>query len=199
MRKTIFVLAMVLSGGSASAQSPGQPVATVTQGTDTVAVKPAEKTDYYFPGHVPITMGDGSLKPISAVQTGDIVKCYRNGQLVTTRVQQVDVQENTCAAVTELYLRPVDERTASRSTWPLVPALLLEATPSRPVQTGLGPKAVQELVKGDVLYHFEAATGGVSAWKVGIIQANASTLTSVYNLITEAGSYLVENMVVLNK
>jgi hypothetical protein len=154
---------------------------------------------YYFPGYVSVTMADGSTRPISAVRHGDEVRCYQNGRFGTSRVQQVEVQEGTCTPVTELYLRPVDERAAGQSTWPLVPALLLEAAPTRAVQTDAGPKAVQELVKGDVLYHFEAATGVASAWKVRIIQASVRSLDKGYSLITDAGSFLVENLVVLNR
>ena len=166
---------------------------------DTASEAPAQLELHCLPEHVSVKMADGSTRSIAAVQVGDAVVAYVNDQITTTLVQQVDKLENVGASLTQLYLRPVDELTASRSSWPMVPALLLEATPCHPVQTTAGRKRVEELVKGDVLYCYEAATGAVSAWKVGLIQANAGKLNTGYNLITETGSYLAENVVVLGK
>ncbi|WP_247232980.1 hypothetical protein [Telluribacter sp. SYSU D00476] len=166
---------------------------------DTASKAPDQLELHCLPEHVSVKMANGRTKSISAVQAGDTVITYANDQITTTLVQQVDKLENIGTALTQLYLRPVDELAASRSSWPMVPALLLEATPCHPVQTTAGRKRVEELVKGDVLYCYESATGSVSAWKVGLIQVNAGKLSTGYNLITETGTYLAENVVVLGK
>ncbi|GAB3175857.1 hypothetical protein [Telluribacter humicola] len=198
MRTFTLTLLIVLLYLSAWAQVE-QPQALRLMPSDTASEALPKPDLYCFPEHVSVKMADGSTKSISTVQAGDTVIAYANKQITTTLVRQVDKLENMGTALTQLYLRPVDELTASRNSWPLVPALLLEATPCHPVQTATGRKRVEELIKGDVLYCYEPATGAVSAWKVGLIQANAGKLDTGYTLITDTGSYLVENVVVLDK
>ncbi|GAB2787102.1 hypothetical protein GCM10027275_34670 [Rhabdobacter roseus] len=156
-----------------------------------------ENAPAFFPAYASVTMADGTSKPISKVCAGERIKCYYEGQLTTTHVKEVATAALT--SITELYLRPVDEVTASRQSWPMVPALLLEATPNHPVQTLAGRKLVSELKKGDVLLRYEAATGLLSAWKVGLIQAKARPVATACTLRTEMGSFLVENLVVLDR
>ena len=55
------------------------------------------------------------------------------------------------------------------------------------------------LSKNDILYHFEPETGKVSSWKVGLVQINARKVERAYNLTTEEGSYLIENVIVSDK
>jgi ribosomal 50S subunit-recycling heat shock protein len=153
----------------------------------------------YFCASATVTMADGTRKPISDVKVGEKVKTCHKGKSMATKVKEVEVYTNPDAALTAVYLRPAEETMARGETWPLVPALLLEATPHHQVQTNKGNKSMKQLSKNDILYHYEPETGEVSGWKVGVVQTNARKVNTAYNLTTEEGSYLVENMIVLNK
>jgi ribosomal 50S subunit-recycling heat shock protein len=153
----------------------------------------------YFCANATVTMADGTRKPISDVKVGEKVKTCHKGKSMATKVKEVEVYTHPDAALTAVYLRPAEETMARGETWPLVPALLLEATPHHQVQTNKGNKTMKQLSKNDILYHYEPETGEVSGWKVGVVQTNARKVNTAYNLTTEEGSYLVENMIVLNK
>ena len=146
----------------------------------------------YFSDKAPVTMADGSTKAIADIKVGENVKTCRNGKSVTTQVKQVDVYEKPNSSLTAVYLRPVYDQAISSK---LVPSLLIEATPDHLVQTNKGKKRMKQLSKNDVLYHYEPSTGVVSTWKVGVIHANARKVNKAYDLVTEDGTYLVDNMV----
>ncbi|WP_159467124.1 hypothetical protein [Dyadobacter sp. 3J3] len=158
-----------------------------------------KKHDKYFCPNASVTMADGTLKPIRDVKVGEKVRTCHKGKSITTKVKGVEVFYNPDAALTAVYLRPANETLARNENWPLVPALLLEATPHHQVQTDKGNKAMKQLSKNDILYHFEPKTGEVSSWKVGVVQVNARKLEMAYNLTTEEGSYLIENVIVSDK
>jgi hypothetical protein len=162
---------------------------------ETFKVTPTSKKRLkYFPENAPITMADGTIKEIAALHVGEYVQTFRNGRSMITQLKQIDVYNYPASTLTAVYLRPVHETTASRNSQ--VQALLLEATPYHHVQTEKGRKKIKNLSKKDILYHFEPATGELSTWKVGAIQVNARSVTKAYNLKTEEGTFLVENVVV---
>ena len=113
--------------------------------------------------------------------------------MITTQVKQVAVFEKPSSLLTAIYLRPANG--THHGNEPLVPALLIEATPHHMVQTSNGKKKMKQLCKNDILYHYEPETGIVSSWKVGLIQTKARRVNKAYNLETEEGTYLVANMV----
>lgn len=154
-----------------------------------------ENTQFHFPENVTITMADGNGKRISEIKPGEPIRCVKGGKVTTNCIQKVESIENTGTWLTALYLKPVDEQAFSRDTWPLVPALLLESAPTLTVTTPDGPKTVSQLKKGDVLYRYEPTTQQISTWKVGIVQRKARRANTMYSLVTEEGSYLLENMV----
>lgn len=197
MRKTIIIPLLSLLSCMAMAQADRGPTADLrTRIARKVA--PKEKKQYkYFCANATVTMADGSEKPIREVKVGEKVKTCHAGKSAATEVKGVEVYHNPDAALTAVYLRPVNE-TAIGDTWPLVPALLLEATPHHQVTTDKGNKTMKQLSKNDVLYHYEPSTGKVSSWKVGIVHTNARKVETAYNLTTEDGSYLIENVLVSN-
>jgi len=197
MRKTIIIPFFTLLSFTATAQSDNGATADLKK-VVTHKVSAKEKKHYnYFCANAIVTMADGTAKPIRDVKVGEKVKTCHRGKSVATEVKQVEVYHNPNAALTAVYLRPVNEEVA-RETWPLVPALLLEATPYHQVQTNKGNKTMKQLSKNDVLYHYEPETGEVSSWKVGIVQTNARKVETAYNLTTEDGSYLIGNVLVSN-
>lgn len=157
------------------------------------------KPRYYFPEGLSITMADGKVKKVSELQAGEPIKCIKGGVVMTTCIQRIESTQNSNTWLTALYLRPVDERAASLDTWPLVPAMVLETTPTLSVTTQEGPKTISQLRKGDVLYRFEPSTQQVSAWKVGIVQRKARKANTLYSVVTDEGSFLLENMIALDR
>ena len=165
------------------------------QSQATIKVSKNKKHYKYFSETAPVTMADGSTKAIADVRVGESVKTCKDGKATVTQVKQIDVYNKPGSSLTAIYLRPAGHETLTAQK---VPALLLEATPHHRVQTRRGKKRMNRLSKNDVLYHYEPATGIVSAWKVGAIQQNARQVSRAYNLTTEEGTYLVDNVMVAN-
>ncbi|MCE6989292.1 hypothetical protein [Dyadobacter sp. CY323] len=162
-----------------------------------IKVSKKKKNYKFFSGNAPVTMADGTTKPIADVKLGEHVKTCKNGKSTTTQVKQIDVYNEPNFSLTAFYLRPADTNHES-SNHQIVPALLLEATPHHMVQTKKGKKRMSRLSKRDILYHYEPSTGLVSSWKIGAVKQNARTVSKAYNLATEDGTYLVDNVMVAN-
>ncbi|CAG5068360.1 hypothetical protein DYBT9623_01090 [Dyadobacter sp. CECT 9623] len=162
---------------------------------ETIKVSKKKKRYQYFSGSAPVTMADGSVKPIADVRIGEHVKTCRDGKTTATQVKQIDVFNQPYSALTAFYLRPAETVAESQQ---IVPALLIEATPDHRVQTSHGKKRMKKLSKKDVLYHYEPATGLVSLWKIGAVKENARRVTKAYHLETVDGTYLVDNVMVAN-
>lgn len=198
MRKTIIIPFLSLLSFAATAQTKNGETAKIKKEVTQQVSSKEKKQDKYFCANATVTMADGTVKPIREVKVGEKVKTCHKGKSRETEVKTVEVYHNPNASLTAVYLRPVNESSVSKESWPLVPALLLEATPQHQVQTKRGNKTMKQLSKNDVLYHYEPSTGKVSSWKVGIVQTNARKVETAYNLTTEDGSYLVENVLVSN-
>ncbi|TDB65969.1 hypothetical protein [Arundinibacter roseus] len=152
-------------------------------------------TRFHVPGDVTITMADGQGKKVSEIQAGEPIKCVREGLVQTSRICEVEQMTDSALWLTTLYLRPVDEAAASRSTWPLIPALMIETAPTALVTTPEGPRMISQLRKGDILYHVEPSTQQISTWKVGIVRRKSRQVSTLYSVVTEEGTYLLENLV----
>ncbi len=166
------------------------------QSQATIRISKSTKRCKYFPASAPVTMADGSVKSIADVRVGEHVTTCKDGKTAITQVRQIDVFNQPTSPLTAVYLRPVEDQSTPES--PIVPALLLEATPHHYVQTNHGKKRMKKLSKKDILYHYEPSTGIVSTWKVGAVQENVRRVTKAYNLETVDGTYLVDNVMVAN-
>jgi hypothetical protein len=166
------------------------------QSEATIKISKNKRRCKYFSANAPVTMADGSVKSIAEVRVGEHVKTCKDGKSAVTQVKQIDVYNQPNSSLTAVYLRPVEENKSDET--PIVPALLLEATPHHRVQTNRGRKRMKKLSKNDILYHYEPATGIVSSWKVGAVKENARRVSRAYNLETEEGTYLIDNVMVAN-
>lgn len=166
------------------------------QSEATIKISKNKRRCKYFSASAPVTMADGSVKSIAEVRVGEHVKTCKDGKSAVTQVKQIDVYNQPNSSLTAVYLRPVEENKSDET--PIVPALLLEATPHHRVQTNRGRKRMKKLSKNDILYHYEPATGIVSSWKVGAVKENARRVSRAYNLETEEGTYLIDNVMVAN-
>ncbi|MEO6285092.1 MAG: hypothetical protein ABIN80_07060, partial [Dyadobacter sp.] len=123
---------------------------------ETIKVSKKKKRYKYFSGSAPVTMADGSVKPIADVKVGEHVKTCKNGKSTSTQVMQIDIYNQPNSTLTAIYLRPAEN---DKPDSQIVPALLLEATPHHLVQTKRGKKRMNKLSKKDILYHYEPSTG----------------------------------------
>lgn len=169
--------------------------------SDEGGAKKKEEYNFCFAPDAPVTLADGSSKPISEVKTGDIVLGYdsKTKTLSATRVTRVDVHQQTDAnafALAGVWLEPAEQLTAdTRGT--LTMPTLLEATANHPVMTATGRKALGEVKAGELLYRYE--NGRVVSYQVVRAEKQTRRVSAVYNLATQSGAYLVDATVVLDK
>jgi ribosomal 50S subunit-recycling heat shock protein len=192
MKCILSISLLLLASVSLFAQTTTERI----QSEETIKVSKKKKRYQYFSGSAPVTMADGSVKPIADVKIGEHVKTCKGGKSTITQVKQINVFTEPYSSLTAIYLRPADEPESIDRK--IVPALLLEATPDHRVQTKHGKKRMRKLSKNDILYHYEPATDLVSSWKVGAVKENARRVSKAYHLETVDGTYLVENVMVAN-
>ncbi|MHA4738601.1 hypothetical protein [Dyadobacter sp. MSC1_007] len=195
MQKILVTTFVSLLSLNAFAQTEIAAVSSI-QSEATIKISKNKRRCKYFSASAPVTMADGSVKSIAEVRVGEHVKTCKDGRSAVTQVKQIDVYNQPNSSLTAVYLRPVEESKTGET--PIVPALLLEATPHHMVQTNRGRKRMKKLSKNDILYHYEPATGIVSSWKVGAVKENARRVSRAYNLETEEGTYLIDNVMVAN-
>ncbi|MFD2571378.1 Hint domain-containing protein [Spirosoma soli] len=178
-------MASLLTGGSAKSEDGG--------------AKKKEEYNFCFAPDAPVTLLDGSSKKISEVSVGDVVMSYdaKTKTLTSSPVTQIDTHAGEFM-LTGVWLAPTEEVTADNRAWPNAPTLF-EATANHPVLTNSGRKALGDVKAGDLLYRYDAALNGVSAYKVVRTGQAIRAVKTVYNLVTESGAYLVGETVVLDK
>lgn len=162
--------------------------------------KKKEEYNFCFAPDAPVTLPDGTTKPIADVKAGDVVLGYdaTTHTLVPTRVTGVQahapVAPATNIALVGVWMTPSEGITASRNM--TVPALL-EATASHPVLTATGRKPLGEVQTGETLYRYEA--GQLTPYQVVRRNENSRSVETVYTLATERGAFVVDGAVVLDK
>jgi hypothetical protein len=176
-------MAGLLSGGGAK--------------TDEGGGKKKEEYNFCFAPDAPVTMADGSTKPIGDVKAGDIVMGYdaKTKTLMPTRVTHADTHKGDFA-LAGLWLTPTHELTADTRNTLMIPTLL-EATANHPMLTATGRKALGEIKVDEVVYRAENSK--LVTYRVVRAEKNVRSVKAVYNLATESGAYLVGETVVLDK
>lgn len=161
--------------------------------------KKKEEYNFCFAADASVTLSDGSSKNISDVTPDDAVMSYdvKTKTLMPTHVTRVDTHTGEFV-LTGVWLTPVNELTADNRAALTAPTLL-EATANHPVLTAIGRKAMSDVKAGEILYRYDAATSSVVAYKVVRTESSIRSVKKVYNLATESGSYLVGDVVVLDK
>ncbi|GAA4432413.1 hypothetical protein GCM10023188_20950 [Pontibacter saemangeumensis] len=176
--------------------------ANAGKGTSTVAKEDGDY-DFCFPAGALVALADGSARPIEQVKAGDKVVAFdaasqsRRGTTVTA--VQAHYKE-AGIGITKLVLLPTEEVYASAGAWAPAAPIEIEATGNHPLYTKEGRKEMRQIAEGDILYHFDSSRHGFREYKVvAKIEQDGQLVKRVYNLETEAGSYLVNGTVVLDK
>ncbi|GAA4413598.1 hypothetical protein GCM10023187_42080 [Nibrella viscosa] len=160
--------------------------------------KKKEEYNFCFPANAQVTLANREIKAIQEIKPGDAVMAYDNGRMGATTVREVQVHDAQDFAITAVWLTVGDEVTASTRS-ALTAPMVLEATANHPVLTATGKKRMGDLRNGDVLYRFDETSTSVVAWKVAMVQSRARTVKTVYNLVTEKGSFVINDFVVHDK
>jgi len=180
----------VLLGGGAKTDDEGKPD----------AARKKEEYNFCFAPDAPVSLPDGTTKPIADVKAGDVVLGYdaTTHTLIPTRVTGVQahapVAPATSIALVGVWMTPSEGLTAGRT---VTAPTLLEATANHPVLTATGRKPLGEVQTGETLYRYEA--GQLTAYQVVRRQENSRTTKTVYTLTTERGAFVVDGAVVLDK
>ncbi|WP_077919444.1 Hint domain-containing protein [Spirosoma sp. 209] len=177
-------MAGLLAGGSGKSEEGGD--------------KKKDEYNFCFAADAPVTLANGSSKPISTLQAGDVVQGYAAATktVLPTRVTKLNVHEAGSFTIAGVWLSPAAELTAGTQAQPTAP-VLFEATANHPVLTATGRKALGEVTTGELLYRTE--NGRAEAYRVVRTEAAVRTVDRVYSLATEAGAYVVGGTVVLDK
>jgi hypothetical protein len=157
--------------------------------------------DFCFPAQAMVTMADGSKKKIAEVVADDVVVTYEANELTPTKVVSVSVHKKADIKLSKVILIPEVTLTATVNTDESYATSIVElvATGNHPVMTEAGRKTIETLKPGDVLYRHYPMTNALEKYKVGFTAHSFDTTSTVYNLTTEAGSYLVDDVMVLGK
>lgn len=162
--------------------------------------KKKEEYNFCFAPDAPVTLSDGTTKPISDVKAGDVVLGYdaTTHTLTPTRVTGVQahapVAPATSIALVGVWMTPSEGVTASRA---MIAPTLLEATANHPVLTATGRKPLGDIQTGETLYRYEA--GQLTAYQVIRRDENIRSAKTVYTISTERGAFVVDGAVVLDK
>lgn len=182
-------MALLLAGG-AKTDGDGKPD----------AARKKEEYNFCFAPDAPVSLPDGTTKPISAVKAGDVVLGYDavTHTLTPTRVTGVQghapIAPATEISLSGVWMTPSEGLTAGRNP---TPPTLLEATANHPVLTATGRKPLGEVQTGETLYRNEA--GQLIAYKVVRRVENNRSVKAVYTITTERGAFVIDGAVVLDK
>ena len=154
--------------------------------------------DFCFPGTALVTLADGNQKPIAEVAVGDQLVGYEDNQYQIVEVEEVQIHQKASIPLASAQLVPVEEVTASTGSFSMEVVQLI-ATPNHPLLTAHGTKALENLMVGEQVYRYEAATGNFVAYRVAQLNHAYDAATEVYNLETSGSTYLINEFVVLEK
>lgn len=156
--------------------------------------------DFCFAADALVSMADGSKKMISEVSVGEQVLTLVGDVLQPVTVEGVDIHRKESISLSKAVLFPMEEITADLAGQSARSAAVeLIATANHPVMTDEGKKALGDLQAGDVLYKYDAQTGARTMYKVLFVAADFDTVEEVFNLEVEGDSYLVNQVLVLEK
>lgn len=156
--------------------------------------------DFCFAADALVTMADGSEKMISEIEIGDIVLTLDQGISKPVKVEGIDTHQKAEISLAKAVLFPLENITASLAGADLnITATELVATANHPVLTADGKKALGELQTGDVLLKYDAHSGQSVKYKVHFVAPIYDTVSKVYNLDVDGDSYLINQVLVLEK
>lgn len=156
--------------------------------------------DFCFAADALVTMADGSEKAIKEVEPGEQVLTFANGKISPVKVEGINIHRKSTINLVKAVLFPQENITAA-VTDHLTSERMTEliATANHPLMTEYGVKAMGELKSGDLLYKYDAQTNTTRTYQVHFIAAQYASVDEVYSLEVEGDTYLVSEIVVMEK
>ncbi|WP_428659939.1 hypothetical protein [Runella sp.] len=158
---------------------------------DTTAKEEKDPNDFCFPAETFVNLVDGSEKHLSDVIVGEMLSGIFSG-----KVTKVEKHEGSFR-LTRLLIKPHGQAWVSAKVHGGL--IALEATETHPLLTLTGKKKINQLAVGDWIFVRDAVSGRFVTAEIAAIQKAARTVSKVYNVRTESGSYEVESIVALDK
>lgn len=156
--------------------------------------------DFCFAADALVSMADGSEKAIKDVQPGDQVLAYAEGQILTVKVEGINIHRKASMDLTKAVLFPQENITASVTATRTSEGMTeLVATANHPVMTEAGVKAMGALSAGDILFKYDAQTHTTRSYQVHFVSNQYASADEVYSLEVEGNNYLVSGMLVMEK
>ena len=153
-----------------------------------------------FPGEALVTMADYSQQIISKIKRGDEVLSYnqQTKEYQTTVVNSIDVHEGSFAIIALKYTPSTPLVASLNDLLSFEKVKTLSATSNHPILTNQGVKSMSEIQTAQFIYCWNDQNDCFEE----VLVRNKQQLPSVnrvYNLKTEATSYIVNGIVVMRK
>ncbi|MCP1384660.1 Hint domain-containing protein [Runella salmonicolor] len=158
---------------------------------DSTSAEVKDPNDFCFPAETFVNLADGSEKPISSITEGEMLSGIFQG-----KVKQIEIHEGRFT-LTRLLIKPHGQAWVSAKVRDGL--IALEATATHPLLTLTGRKKINQLQVGDWVFVRDAVSGRFVTAEISVIQHAVRTVTHVYNLRTESGTYETESIIALDK
>ena len=168
----------------------------INQGKDISKESATYGNDICFPGDQLVNMEDGSKKMLNALKAGDKIITVENGSSKIIQISKLIEHEAKNYAVTELTLVSVK---ALRENEFILSGKLLRATPNHPMATGSGNKEIGKIIEGESLLCYNEITGAYESYTVMNKTEFAGGIQKVYNIEADGNSFMMNDVMVLQK
>ncbi|MDF2434170.1 MAG: hypothetical protein JWP44_3801 [Mucilaginibacter sp.] len=156
-------------------------------------------TDICFPGDEKVTMGNGAVKLLKDVKSGDEVVTINPAtrQPYVTRVKELTIHAAKNYALTRLVLILASERNTAAGVNVDLRAKILKATPNHPMLTKQGNCKIGDITVGQQVLCLNDRSGKYESYTVLEKHELTEGVENVYNIVAEKGSTLLMNGVMV--
>jgi hypothetical protein len=168
----------------------------INQGKDMSKESATYGNDICFPGDQLVNMEDGSKKLLNELKAGDKIITVEEGISKTIQVKKLIEHDAKNYAVTELVMISAKELKENEI---LLSGKLLRATPNHPMATLSGNKEIGKIMEGESLLCFNEATNAYEAYIVINRTEFAGGIQKVYNIEADGNSFMMNDVIVLQK
>jgi len=168
----------------------------INQGKDMSKESATYGNDICFPGDQLVNMEDGSKKMLNTLKVGDKIITVEAGVSKTIQVKKLIEHDAKNYAVTELLLVSAKELTENEI---VLSGKLLRATPNHPMTTTSGNKEIGKIIEGESLLCFNEITKAYESYTVISKTEFAGGVQKVYNIETDGNSFMMNDVMVLQK
>jgi hypothetical protein len=155
--------------------------------------------DICFPGDEKVTMGNGAIKLLKNIKSGDEVVTIDQvtHQPYVTKVKELTVHAAKNYALTRLVLVLANEQNTTAGISVDLRAKVLKATPNHPMLTKQGNCKIGDITVGQQVLCLNDLSGKYASYTVLEKHELTEGVQNVYNIVAEKGSTLLMNGVMV--